>query len=109
MKTSIATLLLLTATAAAEDAPATPDTPPAAETKPKEAKKETAAIEPLSASESVSVSKDAPATTDKTALEVGDVRFELHGYARMPLSAQSTPREPYLVDNDYYLSGFGYT
>jgi hypothetical protein len=27
----------------------------------------------------------------------------------MPLSAQTTPREPYLVDNDYYLSGFAYT
>ena len=35
--------------------------------------------------------------------------FELHGYARMPLNLQSTPREPYLVDNDYYLSGFAYT
>jgi hypothetical protein len=42
-------------------------------------------------------------------LDVRDVRFELHGYARMPLSAQTTPREPFLVDNDYYLSGFGYT
>jgi GH15 family glucan-1,4-alpha-glucosidase len=35
--------------------------------------------------------------------------FELHGYARMPLNLQSTPREPYLVDADYYLSGFAYT
>ena len=26
----------------------------------------------------------------------------------MPLSTQGT-REPYLVDNDYYLSGFAYT
>jgi hypothetical protein len=42
-------------------------------------------------------------------LDVRDVRFELHGYARMPLAAQTTPREPFLVDNDYYLSGFGYT
>jgi len=104
MTKSIAIILFLTSTAVAEDSAA-----PAEETKPKEAKKETAAIEPLSASESVSVSKEAPTTTDKTAVEVGDVRFELHGYARMPLSAQSTPREPYLVDNDYYLSGFGYT
>jgi D-xylose transport system substrate-binding protein len=36
-------------------------------------------------------------------------RRRAHGYARMPLSAQTTPREPYLVDNDYYLSGFSYT
>ena len=27
----------------------------------------------------------------------------------MPLAAQGTPREPFLVDNDYYLSGFSYT
>ena len=39
---------------------------------------------------------------------MGDVKFELHGYARMPLMTQGT-REPYLVDNDYYLSGFAYT
>jgi hypothetical protein len=38
-----------------------------------------------------------------------ETRFELHGYARMPLSFQTTPREPYLVDSDYYLSGFAYT
>jgi hypothetical protein len=37
------------------------------------------------------------------------VKFELHGYARMPLATQGTPREPFLVDNDYYLSGFAYT
>jgi hypothetical protein len=42
-------------------------------------------------------------------LEVADLRFELHGYARMPLSLTATPRAPYLVDNDYYLSGFAYT
>ncbi len=46
---------------------------------------------------------------DDAALDLGAVRFELHGYARMPLSAQATPREPWLVDNDYYLSGFAYT
>ncbi|HUH06131.1 MAG TPA: hypothetical protein VML75_29280 [Kofleriaceae bacterium] len=39
----------------------------------------------------------------------GDTWFELHGYARMPISVQMTPREPFLVDNDYYLSGFAYT
>src|SRR5262249_27018237 len=38
----------------------------------------------------------------------GDVKLELHGYARMPLSTQAA-REPYLVDNDPYLSGFAYT
>ena len=27
----------------------------------------------------------------------------------MPLNLESTPREPYLVDSDYYLSGFAYT
>ncbi len=42
-------------------------------------------------------------------MEVGEVQLELHGYARMPLAAQGTPREPFLVDNDYYLSGFAYT
>src|SRR5258706_7437918 len=41
-------------------------------------------------------------------MDLGDVRFELHGYARMPLATQGT-REPWLVDNDYYLSGFAYT
>jgi len=35
--------------------------------------------------------------------------IEVHGYARMPLSLETTPREPYLVDSDYYLSGFAYT
>jgi len=105
MRHSLAALLLLSATAPAfADEPPTesPDEPvpvvhPA-----------TAAIEQISSTDTVSVTKEAPAQTSK-ALEVGDVRFELHGYARMPLSAQTTPREPYLVDNDYYLSGFAYT
>jgi hypothetical protein len=44
-----------------------------------------------------------------TGIDVEGVHFELHGYARMPLAAQGTPRAPYLVDNDYYLSGFAYT
>lgn len=39
----------------------------------------------------------------------GDTWIELHGYARMPLNLQGTPREPWLIDNDYYLSGFAYT
>ena len=59
-----------------------------------------------------------PNTTDSLAPDTGSpsapgmelrgVRLELHGYARMPLMTQGT-REPYLVDNDYYLSGFAYT
>lgn len=73
-----------------------------------EPKKQTAAIEPLSSSDSVgAVEAKAPAVGP--GVDVGPVRFELHGYARMPLAAQGTPREPFLVDNDYYLSGFAYT
>ncbi len=41
-------------------------------------------------------------------MELAGVKLELHGYARMPLTTTGT-REPYLVDNDYYLSGFAYT
>ena len=47
---------------------------------------------------------------DGLELEVDDKTwFELHGYARMPLNLQGTPRSPYLVDNDPFLSGFSYT
>jgi len=45
----------------------------------------------------------------KPGYHVGDTWFELHGYARMPINLQSTPREPFLIDNDYFLSGFSYT
>jgi hypothetical protein len=86
---SLALLCSLVAVAAADDAPPV----------------QTAAIEPPSTTESTSVDQKAP--TD-AAVNVGDVRFELHGYARMPLATQGT-REPWLVDNDYYLSGFAYT
>jgi len=80
---------------------ADPQTPP----KPKQT---AAAIDPISSSDSVTqVSAQAPGTTK--GLDVGDVRFELHGYARMSLAVQTTPRAPYLVDNDPYLSGFSYT
>ena len=65
----------------------------------------TAAIEPHSTQDTVG-SVEAQNTAPGVA--VGDVKFELHGYARMPLTTQGT-REPYLVDNDYYLSGFAYT
>jgi hypothetical protein len=117
MTKTFAALLLLAATSAYADdalpapipASATPAAPDAT-AKPNEEKKaevKTAAIEQPSTTESVH-STNEPNQTTKV-LEVGDVRFELHGYARMPLSAQGTPREPYLVDNDYYLSGFAYT
>jgi hypothetical protein len=67
--------------------------------------KQTAAIEAPSSNDSLtSVEKEG----GPTSIRAGDVRFELHGYARMPLSTQGT-REAYLVDNDYYLSGFAYT
>jgi hypothetical protein len=114
MKRALA-LLLLTSSASADEVAAPAADLPATEAATAEPKKDenkaqvkTAAIEPPSTTESVSLTKETPAQTDK-GLEVGDVRFELHGYARMPLSAQTTPREPYLVDNDYYLSGFSYT
>jgi hypothetical protein len=110
MKTPIAALLLLASVASADDQPATTEEKPAEEKK-EEQKEEvkTAAIEQPTTTESVAVSKEAPQQGTTKAIEVGETRFELHGYARMPLSAQSTPREPYLVDNDYYLSGFAYT
>jgi hypothetical protein len=111
MRSSIAIILLVSGIAYAEDtaAPAPAEPVVADDAKQEDvAKKQTAAIEPLSSTETVAVTKEAPAQTEK-GVEVGDVRFELHGYARMPLSAQTTPREPYLVDNDYYLSGFAYT
>jgi hypothetical protein len=65
--------------------------------------KEVAAV-----TEAEAISAQAP-EEEADGLELGDVRFAIHGYARMPLAAQGTPREPYLVDNDYYLSGFAYT
>jgi len=67
--------------------------------------KTTATVESISSSDTVG--KPDRNATD-TGVTVKDVRFELHGYARMPLSSQGA-REPYLVDNDYFLSGFAYT
>jgi GH15 family glucan-1,4-alpha-glucosidase len=57
---------------------------------------------------------DIPVETEGGSLEEGvepvkTTWFEIHGYARMPLNLETTPREPYLVDSDYYLSGFAYT
>jgi hypothetical protein len=93
MRASIA-LLLVASTAYADDPPAQPAAPV-----------QTAAIEPHSTQDTVgSVEQQ----TTAPGMDVGDVKFELHGYARMPLMTQGT-REPYLVDNDYYLSGFAYT
>jgi len=70
--------------------------------------KKTATIEPLTTKDTVT-SVDAKTDVVGPGMDLGKVRFELHGYARMPLAAQGTPREPFLVDNDYYLSGFSYT
>ena len=67
-----------------------------------------AAVEPLSTTESVGVTTTVTPETGP-GVDVGGVRLELHGYTRIPLAAQTTPREPWLVDNDYYLSGFSYT
>lgn len=87
-------------------APAEPVTEPTStEAAKPAAPKQAAAIEPITTTETVGVTTAEPAK----GLEAGGVAFELHGYARMPLSATATPREPYLVDNDYYLSGFAYT
>jgi hypothetical protein len=39
-----------------------------------------------------------------------DWTFGFHGYARMPLRTNNSfSRSPYLVDDNYYLSGFAYT
>jgi hypothetical protein len=65
----------------------------------------TAAVESISSQNTVGSASQAGGPA---AVSVKDVRFELHGYARMPLNAQGK-REPYLVDNDYFLSGFAYT
>jgi hypothetical protein len=66
------------------------------------------------AEETRTASIDIPIESEDGSLEDGvepvkTTWFEIHGYARMPLNLQTTPREPYLVDSDYYLSGFAYT
>ncbi len=71
------------------------------------AAKETAAIEAPSTQDTVTSVTQQQAPTN-AGLDIGDTRFELHGYARMPLSTTGV-RDPYLVDNDYYASGFAYT
>ena len=118
VRSSLALLLFGASLAHAEVAPAFPTDQPAGTTtdeatpdaaKPEVKKsepKQAAAIAPITTDDTVRVEKTAPGPT---AVEAAGVRFELHGYARMPLATQGTPREPYLVDNDYYLSGFAYT
>lgn len=121
MRTTLAVLLLGAAIAHAETPPPAPAFPTAktatdaskpapaddATTDEDAAPKQAAAIDPISTDDTVRVDKQAPGIGP--VVEAGGVQFELHGYARMPLNAQGTPREPYLVDNDYFLSGFSYT
>ena len=73
---------------------------------PPDAPKQTAAVESISSANTVGPADGTAARAP--GVTVADIQFELHGYARMPLSTQSK-REPYLVDNDYFLSGFAYT
>ena len=111
MKIAIA-LVLAGGVAYAQGDPAPAMVPPNPEPAPASAPapvpvpkpKQTATIDAPSTTDTLSVEAKPPTT----GLELGDVKFELHGYARMPLMTQGT-REPYLVDNDYYLSGFAYT
>lgn len=117
IRSSIAVVLLLGVSAAHAEsvpapAPAYPtedpivEEPKPEEPTPAEKPKQAAAIAPITTDDTVRVEKAAPGPA---AVEAAGVRFELHGYARMPLATQGTPREPYLVDNDYFLSGFAYT
>lgn len=108
MRHSLVALLLLTGVAFADDAPAPGVEAQAAPPAAHEATDQRTAINAISTTNTVAATQETPEQTKK-GVEVGNVRFELHGYARMPLAAQTTPREPYLVDNDYYLSGFAYT
>jgi hypothetical protein len=118
MKLTLAAALALLATPAFAETPATDPAFPAKQPAkhpaeqpaekpavPTPAPKQAAAIEPITTGDTVGVRKQ----EETKGVEAGGVTFALHGYARMPLSANSTPREPYLVDNDYYLSGFSYT
>jgi hypothetical protein len=115
MRSVFVGLLLTSSLAYADNENAMPSDPPKQEEKkpedqknPASANNHTAAIEPLTTKDTVT---GVEAKTDVVGpgVDLGKVRFELHGYARMPLAAQGTPREPFLVDNDYYLSGFAYT
>jgi hypothetical protein len=118
MKTTLALLLLGASLAHADSTgepskpePATaPDdevAPPAHDGATRPKPKQAAAIDPITTDDTISVTQRDPGVGP--AVEAAGVRFELHGYARMPLNAQTTPREPFLIDNDYFLSGFAYT
>jgi hypothetical protein len=75
------------------------------------APKQTAAIEPPSTTSTITQSSGDPAqqaASPVPAVTLADTRFELHGYARIPLMTQGS-RDPYLIDNDPFLSGFAYT
>lgn len=111
-------IALLAGTAAADPEPEpspdpspspspSPEPSPTPSPTPSPDQKKVAAIDSISAKDTVAA--DAKTDAGPTSLEVNGVTFELHGYARMPLATQGTPREPFLVDNDYYLSGFAYT
>ena len=106
--TLLAVLLLATSVARADDQSQAPadDTQQKPKPKKKTATAEDEAINPLSTTNTVGTPSQP--SQGPVGITAGDVRFELHGYARMPLSSQGK-REPYLVDNDYFLSGFSYT
>jgi len=84
---------------------AAPAAPP---TLPEPAQPETTILHNPSTTDSLAAGGETTAGVTAPGVELQGVKLELHGYARMPLMTQGT-REPYLVDNDYYLSGFAYT
>ena len=84
---------------------AAPAAPP---TLPEPAQPETTILHNPSTTDSLAAGGENTAGVTAPGVELQGVKLELHGYARMPLMTQGT-REPYLVDNDYYLSGFAYT
>ena len=125
-------LLLTPAPAAAqplkfEAAPETPTTPPApveeglapSRTEPKQPAAQALAPAPAVVGEGLVPSRKGKEDTPFWEQVLDTVGF--HGYARMPLNmylggeseekggGTGGPRLPNLVDDDYYLSGFGYT
>ncbi|HEY6040055.1 MAG TPA: hypothetical protein VIV58_37490, partial [Kofleriaceae bacterium] len=75
---------------------------------PQAAQPETTILHNPSTTDSLATGGENTGGVTAPGVELQGVKLELHGYARMPLMTQGT-REPYLVDNDYYLSGFAYT
>ena len=88
-------------------APSVPDPQPATEP-PSEAPPPTTIVNPSTTDSLAQPANEDDAAPSAPGKGLEGVKLELHGYARMPLMTQGT-REPYLVDNDYYLSGFAYT